>query len=103
MFIVFRGWGILSVGIAVACGFIFAWLGNLFPTVPHSNPVRYGVALGLGVGAVVNWFVGRSLNQNMREANVNVLKRHSLFFLPMEYWSLAMVLGSIFFLSIARE
>lgn len=101
--LVFRGFGILSVFIAFGFAFAFAYLGYLFPSVPHANFFQYGVALGLSVAAVVNWFVGRSLNNGMREAKENVLKRHSLFFLPMEWWSVAMLLGSIFFLSVARE
>lgn len=101
--IIFRGFGILSVLIAAAFAFAFAFLGNLFPSGPHQNNVQYGVALGLCVAAVANWFFGRHLNSGMREAKVNVLKRHSLFFLPMEYWSLAMLLGAIFFMAVARE
>jgi len=99
--IIWRGWGVLSVVIAAACFFAFGYLGHL--TIGSKSGAQFGVAIGLVIAAVVNWFVGRSLNSGRRETKANVLNRHSLFFIPMEWWSVAMVFGSIAFLQLARE
>jgi hypothetical protein len=102
--IIWKGWGFLSVVIAAAFFFAFGYLGHLIiGESPHRNGVQYGAAVGLVIAAVVNWFVGRSLNRGNRTAGANVFSRHSLFFVSMEYWSIAMVLGSITFLLSARE
>jgi len=102
--IVWKGWGILSVLVAAATFFAGAYIGDaLIGSAPHSSGVRYGAAFGLAIGAVVNWFIGRSLNQPKREAAAGVFNRHSLFFVPMEYWSIALLLVSIVSLQMARE
>ena len=62
-----------------------------------------GFALGLVVAAVVNWFVGVSLDRRVgRELidaktgeRVILRRRHRLFWVPMQYWSVVMVVFAV--------
>ena len=86
--LVWRGWGLLTLVIAaVAAGF-----GSAVMT--SSKLQAYGAAGGLFLGAVVNWFLGQSLNRPLREADFDHGRRHSLFWIPTAWWSLAMVAGA---------
>lgn len=101
--IIFRGWGILSILIAAGCVLLFAYLGKVFWGSIHANTVQLGAALGFFVAAAANWFLGRSLNRPKREAGAGVLNRHSLFFVPMEWASVIMLIAGIFFIISSRE
>jgi xanthine/uracil permease len=93
--VIWKGWGILSLLLAVAGVFAGVALGG---GVFGSREVgRYAVVGGLVVAAVANWFVGRSLNQSRRDANASALNRHSLFFIPMEWWSAIMLVCAVLF------
>jgi hypothetical protein len=76
--IIWKGWGILTLVIAV----VATAMGALI------SPG--GAGLGLLVGAGVNWFVGQNLNRPLREAGLGSGQRHTLFWIPMEWWSIAM-------------
>jgi len=64
-------------------------------------------AISLVTGAAANWFIGRRLNGGEGRVLVDprtgeqvVLKRsHDFFFIKMEYWSIPVVLVSLFPLS----
>jgi hypothetical protein len=99
--IFWKGWGILSLLIAVA-GFFAgaAFVGGL--GLPRGL-ANYAIPTGLLAAAVGNWFLGRWLNQSRREAKAGALNRHSLFFFPMEWWSGVMLgLAVLFFFSLGR-
>ena len=76
--IIWKGWGILTLVIAV----IPISVGHLI------GPA--GAGIGLLVAAGVNWFVGQSFNRPLREAGLGAGQRHTLFWIPMEWWSIAM-------------
>jgi len=96
--VVWRGWGILTVAIAVAAlaavamtaGPVDAWT------------VRAKIAAVLMVGAAMNLWVGRRLNTAPARVLIDkaavrrivVRPRHDLFFVPMEWWSAAFALGA---------
>jgi hypothetical protein len=99
--IFWRGWGILSPFIAIA-GFFAgaAFVGGL--GLPRGL-ANYPIPAGLLVAAVGNWFLGRWLNQSRREAQAGAINRHSLFFVPMEWWSVVMLgLAALFFFSLGK-
>jgi hypothetical protein len=93
--IIWKGWGILSLLLAVV-GVLggVALGGGVFGS---REAGRYAVVAGLVVAAAVNWFIGRSLNQPRGDANAGVLNRHSLFFIPMEWWSAIMLVCAVLF------
>lgn len=97
--IVWRGWGILTVAIAVAA-FAAVELTTAGPSDAWSFRAR--VAVALMIGAAMNLWVGRRLNTaparvliDVKAARRIVVRpRHDLFFVPMEYWSAAFALGA---------
>ena len=62
-----------------------------------------GLVAGLLAAAVVNWFVGIRLNNRPgRELidaktgeRVVLRRRHSLFFVPMQWWSVPLAAGAV--------
>lgn len=102
--IVWRGWGILAVLIAAIGLFGGVFVGvKLLGSGSGWDGGRIGIAIGLAIAAVANWFVGKSVNDNLRLQGVTAIKRHTLFFIPMQWWSIAMVMGSIFYLQAAIQ
>jgi hypothetical protein len=97
--VVWRGWGILTVAIAIGA-LIAVELTTTGPADAWSFRAR--VATALLVGAAMNLWLGRRLNNapariliDTRAARRIVLRpRHDLFFVPMEYWSAAFALGA---------
>lgn len=75
--IVWHGWGVLTVLIAAMA----LALGGA--VLKGTMPEAYAMATALAIGAVANWFVGRWLNRGGA--------RHKLFWVPMEWWSLALL------------
>ena len=94
--VVWSGYGILSAFLLVFC------LGLGFAAGSGTGiPEGYAAGGGLLIGAVLNWFMGRRFNNpaNDRElvdprtgGRVMLKRRHSLFYVPMQYWSLPAVL-----------
>ena len=100
--VIWRGWGILTIPIVILIGgLVVAVLNNLL-----GGTGRYaGLALtaGLLAAAVVNWFVGRHLNRTPARELVDpatgervVIRRsHDLFFVPMQWWSVLLVVAAL--------
>ena len=101
--VVWSGLGILAA--------VFAALGAAagIALVDSTGGLGYGLseevgfALGLIIAAVVNWFVGVRLNRRPGRHMVDVdtgeriilRRRHRLFWVPMQYWSVAMLVFAI--------
>ena len=88
--IIWKGWGILAL--------VFAFAGGVLGMVLSEQVMRnkgptalYWVAAGLVVAAIANWVAGRALNRSRREAGAALTNRHSLFWIAMEWWSVAML------------
>jgi hypothetical protein len=95
--IIWRGWGILTPLIALAC------VAGPVALAGSSSlaPIAFGASLVLA--AVLNWLLGQKLNRPLREADFDHGRRHSFFFIPMEWWSVAMLIGAVsFFIGLAR-
>ncbi len=96
--IVWRGWGILTLAIAVAA------LAAVELTAGPADAwaFRVQVAVALLVAAAMNLWLGRRLNAQPARVLIDaaaarrivVRPRHDLFFVPMEYWSAAFALGA---------
>ncbi len=82
--IFFRGYGILSIVILVAAAVIGA----------NINPKA--TILLLIAGAALNGVIGYLLNNPLRTAGATRDRLHTLFGLPMEYWSLAILAYAAF-------
>lgn len=85
--IIWNGWGILVVLIVVL---------SLVLAVPfEGDSVKYGLALSQFVAAAAIWLVGTKLNNQPGRTVVDqqtgetleLKKKHSLFFIKMEYWA----------------
>src|SRR5471030_1836595 len=92
-FVIWQGWGILSILIPVLCILPFVGLPN-------------GLVLGVGllVGAAVNAYVGHRLNNQPGKTYIDkdtggeviFRKKHTLFFVPMQYLSVLWVVMGVF-------
>lgn len=103
MFVIWSGWGILAfpivVGTSVAVG---ALIQSTLTAIGHPELAFLAFSAGLFAAAVVNWLVGRKLNgQPGRELvdprtqeQVILRRRHALFWIPMEYWSIPVALAA---------
>jgi hypothetical protein len=92
---IWKGLGFLTFLLAIAgmAGFFFFEHG--------SRGAGLSAGAGLAVAAVANWYIGRALNKPLREAKANVFRRHSLYFIAMEWWSVPMLLMAIAALRLA--
>jgi hypothetical protein len=102
--IVWRGWGILSMVIA----FLALAAGQLTTAqqamgMPLNTwTLRWHAAAALLIGAGANFWAGWRLNHRRSRRVVDtstgrcfvMRTRHDLFFVPMEYWTIAFVLGA---------
>ncbi len=79
-----RGLGWLVLPIVLLAAFSTVWLSKYLAI---ERP--YNVAMAMGVGGLVNWVVGRRLNAVMARSNVPAWKQHSMYGIPMQWWSLA--------------
>ncbi|EJN17416.1 MULTISPECIES: hypothetical protein [unclassified Pseudomonas] len=93
MFLIWQGWGILSVLIPLVGLISFAGLPN-----------GMGVGVGLLVAAAANAFIGHKLNNQPGKTYIDPAtggevvfrKKHTLFFVPMQYMSVLMVIVGLF-------
>lgn len=104
MLFIWSGWGILVlpivVGTAVAVG---ALGGFVLRGLGHPELTFIAISLGLFAAAAANWFIGRRLNgRPPRElidptTNQRVLlrRRHALFWVPVQYWSVPVAIAAL--------
>lgn len=102
--IIWSGYGVLSVLIAFA-GVVLGAAGiePLIEGAALGLPPGTGLALGLALAAVANWFVGVRLNGRPgRElidpktgGRVVIRRRHALFWIPMQYYSVLFALLAV--------
>jgi hypothetical protein len=94
--ILWSGWGILTLLFALGGAALRGALHGLVPALSD----HAAIAIGLLAGAAVNWWVGIRLNsQPGRElvdpktgGKVILKRRHTLFWIPMQYYSALLVL-----------
>jgi ABC-type antimicrobial peptide transport system permease subunit len=100
MIFIWRGWGILVV--------VYAFVAFVIGTI-IGNSVGGGLHAGASVGVceviagVAVWFTGNRLNRNgdrmlmdpKTGAEVRVRRRHTLFWIPMQYWAPVLAIAGI--------
>ncbi|QPF92589.1 hypothetical protein [Bradyrhizobium commune] len=97
--ILWSGLGILTVLFALGGAMLGSALHGLIPALSD----QVGVAIGLLAAAAVNWWVGFRLNSRPgRElidpktgGRVMLRRRHTLFWLPMQYYSVLFLLVAV--------
>ena len=100
--IIWRGWGVLTIAIVVLVGGLVTAIS--FNVLKETGRfVGLAFTAGLVAAALVNWFVGRRLNSAPGRELMDpatgqrvVLRRsHDLFFVPMEWWSVLLLIGAL--------
>jgi hypothetical protein len=91
-FVIWRGWGIVVIGIAIlalVAGTIFATMFNI-----TGRASGYPIGFALILGGVATWYLGKRMNRNaVRELidpatgeHVSVRNSHDFFFVPVQLW-----------------
>lgn len=104
MFIIWSGWGFLTIPIVGVVSIVVGVIANLAFAATGSPPQSIVMAadLGLFAGAAANWYIGKRLNNVPgRELldpatgeRILLTRRHKLFWIQMQYWSIPVaVLG----------
>jgi hypothetical protein len=98
--IILRGWGILVLVIAALFQFIGYGISSLIGMDSYSDAAKITGDMLFLPAAIVLWIVGKRLNKPkvyVDEAGQQVVSkgRHSLFFIPIEYWAFIYVVLSI--------
>jgi len=102
--VVWTGYGLLTVLIAFVLGAVGE--GVVQPAlrgVAAGFPSGTGLAIGLVVAAVVNWLVGTLLNRHPGREPIDprtgqpvvLRQRHTLLFIPMQFWSVVLLVAGI--------
>lgn len=104
MLFIWSGWGILVIPMVVGTAVVVGAIGGLaLRAVGHPELTFLAISFGLFAAAAVNWLVGWRLNGTPpRElidpaTNERVLlrRRHALFWVPMQYWSVPVALAAL--------
>ncbi|TXN67810.1 hypothetical protein FV230_13810 [Methylobacterium sp. WL6] len=103
MLVIWSGWGILAVPVVVGTAVVVGALGGLaLRAAGHPDLMFLAVSLGLFAAAGANWLVGRRLNgapplelvDPATNQSVLLRRRHALFWVPIQYWSLPVALAA---------
>ena len=102
MVLVWRGWGIVVVGIAFAALF----LGGSFGALIGERWLVPGAGIFLIPGGVLTSYLGQRINANTTRQLVDpktgqqvIIRRdHSLFFVKVEWWGPVMAVVGVVFL-----
>ncbi len=85
--VVWSGFGFLSAAALIAGLVSGIAVGDVMGVSQN-----YAAAAGVLAGAAANWLIWQKLNRSARNseqpAGAAVLRGHTLFWLPMQYWSL---------------
>ena len=104
MLFIWSGWGIVVVPVALGTAVAVGALGGLaLRALGHPELTFLAVSLGLFAAAAATWMVGRRLNTTPPRAlidpatNARVLlrRRHTLFWVPAQYWSVPVALAAL--------
>ncbi len=99
--IIWRGWGSLALLIAALFQLIGYGIFTLFGLDAASDAAKYTGYLMFLPAAVVLWIIGKKMNKPIAHTDQATGKqviskaRHSLFFIPIEYWAIIYILLSI--------
>lgn len=106
--IIWKGWGILVVAIAVPLAAVSALIaGSIGEAVLGPQDVDIieplGAAVGLAIAAIAVFILGRWMNAPVPGYDpqtgqpVYFKNRHTLFFIPMQWWSFVLLAIALIF------
>ncbi len=99
--IIWQGLGILTPIIPIIFWIIIPMtIGSMVSQETFSEYFKYFSTISILLGAVTLWFLGRKLNGGegrslVDEATGEIVilkKKHTLFFIKMEYWAIPLIL-----------
>ena len=97
--IIWSGWGFLTAAVPIALCALGSLAGRALGAAPEgANP---GTALGALVAAVVIWYLGRWLNRGASSEQIRaghpgpLANRHTMFWVPMQYWAPFQLVGGV--------
>ena len=104
MFFVWSGLGFLVV--PIVCGtslLVMLLLDALLGYLGQGNWTVAAMSIAVLAGAALNWVVGRKLNGSPPRAlrdmttgeDVLLYRRHKLFWIPMQYWSIPVAIVAL--------
>jgi hypothetical protein len=102
--IIWRGWGILVPVVAFVVGFMpLAIAEAVLGHNRYSEITKPLTFLSLLAAAGTIWVVGRALNSvpgrilidPATNRQVILRRRHDLFFIPMQWWAVVLILGAV--------
>ena len=104
MFIVWKGWGIVGILIPIIVIFIVHSITTMLFGDEYKNNSLI-LALELVISAIPIYFIGIKLNKKVgqiviiKETNeeIELKETHSLFWIPLQYWSFIIFALGIFF------
>jgi hypothetical protein len=109
MFIVWSGWGALTILIVGVVSIVVGVVFDLvFAALGYPKLIVFAGSIGLLAGAAANWYVGKRLNSKPGRELVDpatgervvLTRRHKLFWIQMEYWSIPVALLGIGFMAL---
>jgi len=104
MLFIWSGWGIVVIPVVVGTAVAVGAVGGLaLRALGHPELTFLAISLGLFAAAAANWIVGRRLNGRApRELidpttseRVLLRRRHALFWVPVQYWSVPVALAAL--------
>ncbi|RYI16138.1 MAG: hypothetical protein EON48_10755 [Acetobacteraceae bacterium] len=104
MFVIWSGWGILALPIVVGTAVVVGAILQLILTALGRPDLAFiAFSVGLFAAAAANWIIGRRLNGSAERELIDpktqqrfvFRRRHKLFWINMEYWSLPVALAAL--------
>ena len=100
--LVWKGWGVLTFIIPIICGLLMQLGINYYFGEGFYKSSPWPIPLAIAIAAIMVFFIGYKLNNKQEHSPTNsetkqpvTLKtNHSLFGLPMQYWSGILLLSS---------
>lgn len=107
MLIIWRGWGILAILIPVACFLLVAGIFGIAGKGTALDNPAVGLVVAGVVSAVLVWWLGNKLNSApgrelidpKTQERIIIRKSHQLFWIPMQWWAIPIVLFACFALA----
>lgn len=105
MFIVWSGWGALTILIVMVVAIVVgAILQLIFNAIGYPQLAFLAFSVGLFSAAAANWFIGKRLNNTPGRELVDpktgqrvlLTRRHKLFWIEMQYWSIPVAIAALF-------
>ncbi|WP_420139026.1 hypothetical protein [Sphingomonas sp.] len=110
MFIIWSGWGALTLLIlGIVTAVVTMLLQVIFMAIGLPQLVALGLAPALLAAAALNWYVGKRMNNTPRRELIDsatgerviLQRRHTLFWIKMEYWSVPVALLGLVWLIVS--